>query len=147
MEIFYYSASTKGFYVSDVHVNIPDDAKEISKEYWKELLYKQSQGNEIHPDANGYPISINPFMIVENCIQMFKSRIQDELEKIAMSFGYSSFIDAISYASSSNKNLSDDANKLISFRDSILEWSNNKYHNVFSGMTWEEFSSDMPKIN
>lgn len=40
----YYSPSQRGFYDKDIHKSIPDDCVEITEEYHKALLDKQSEG-------------------------------------------------------------------------------------------------------
>lgn len=56
MKTFYYSLSTEGFYVSDLHTSIPTDVIEITEAYWQELLAGQSSGKKISPGENGYPV-------------------------------------------------------------------------------------------
>ena len=59
--MIYYSKITKGFYSDGVHgTNIPADCVIISEETWRHLLNEQSQGKQIVPDENGYPIAIVP---------------------------------------------------------------------------------------
>ncbi|MBL0629503.1 DUF4376 domain-containing protein [Aeromonas veronii] len=53
----YYSKSTGGFYHPAIHgKNIPDDAVEISMEYYAEL----TSSKVIVADASGYPSAIDP---------------------------------------------------------------------------------------
>ena len=52
----FYSSSTNGFYSPDLHKNIPNDAVEITTEYWQSLLEGQGQGQRIWHDESGYPI-------------------------------------------------------------------------------------------
>lgn len=55
----FYSASTGGFYVLEIHGNnIPSDAVEITSEYHNELLTGQSNGMVISHDEDGYPILV-----------------------------------------------------------------------------------------
>lgn len=55
MSIFY-SPSTGGFYLSDMHAGlIPADAKEITREQHQELMAGQSAGKSIYAGANGSP--------------------------------------------------------------------------------------------
>jgi hypothetical protein len=55
---FFYSGSTRGFYVDEVHKphQIPSDAVPITEDRWTELLNGQADGFWIGPDENGYPI-------------------------------------------------------------------------------------------
>lgn len=57
--MFYYSESTKGFYHSLVHKNIPSDCVEISREYYYLLLKEQGNDKQIAPDGTGKPILVN----------------------------------------------------------------------------------------
>lgn len=54
----FYSATTGGFYTSEIHQNIPLDAVEISNEKYLELLQLQEQGQAIAPSEEGQPINI-----------------------------------------------------------------------------------------
>lgn len=62
--MIYYSKITKGFYSDEIHgTNIPSDRIAILEETWRNLLNEQSQGKQIVPDENGYPIAIIPPVI------------------------------------------------------------------------------------
>lgn len=55
-EIWYYSATMRGFYNSVVHKNnLPEDALPIPDSLRRNLLASQRAGNEIIPDENGAP--------------------------------------------------------------------------------------------
>ncbi len=51
----YYSATTGGFYDSDVHKTLPPDVVEISEQTRKTLLNANAQGIQIKANAQGYP--------------------------------------------------------------------------------------------
>jgi len=54
-----YSASTGGFYSAEIHgENIPDDALDISLEFYQGLLNAQSNGMKIIPGEDGFPILV-----------------------------------------------------------------------------------------
>jgi len=55
-----YSAKTNGFYLPDIHDNIPDDAVEISNDYYVTLLDGQAKGQTITADDNGMPVLVEP---------------------------------------------------------------------------------------
>ena len=58
---FLYSASTPGFYHTDIHGEaIPADAVEISDEEHRALLDQQATGLEIRPGPNGRPMATTP---------------------------------------------------------------------------------------
>ena len=59
--MIYYSKTTKGFYNTEIHgTNIPSDCVQITKEQHANLLNEQSQGKQIAPDENGFPVAIVP---------------------------------------------------------------------------------------
>ena len=59
--MIYYSKTKRGFYCDEIHgTNIPSDCVQITKEQHTNLLNEQSQGKQIVPDENGYPITIIP---------------------------------------------------------------------------------------
>ena len=60
MTTYFYSASTGGFYTSDINPVMPADVVEITEEYYQSLLQGQSEGLQIVADAQGYPILITP---------------------------------------------------------------------------------------
>lgn len=56
---YFFSASTKGFYMSGIHSTIPNDAKLITKERYDEILSTVIEENQtIEADENGYPIFV-----------------------------------------------------------------------------------------
>lgn len=59
----YYASSTSGFYTPDINPIIPDDAVEITDEYYQELLTGQSDGKCITADAEGYPVLTDPVIV------------------------------------------------------------------------------------
>lgn len=57
----YYSASKKGFFdTSSIDYTLPDDAIEIERSYYQELLADQSTGKFIQPNDEGVPVAVNP---------------------------------------------------------------------------------------
>ena len=60
MTTYFYSASTGGFYTSDINPVMPADVVEITEEYYQSLLAGQSEGLQIVADAQGYPVLITP---------------------------------------------------------------------------------------
>lgn len=63
MEIFY-SSSTRGFFFSNIHKVIPEDAKTVLEDTYKNLLEGQSQGKVIGPDPDGNPVLTDPVPVV-----------------------------------------------------------------------------------
>lgn len=55
-----YSKQTGGFYIVGLHVNIPEDAIEVSDEERDQLTLAQiTEGKEIGADENGRPIAVD----------------------------------------------------------------------------------------
>lgn len=52
-----FSASTNGFYDSEIHTTIPTDAVQVTKERYNELIVNQANGGPITSDSNGNPIN------------------------------------------------------------------------------------------
>ena len=52
----YYSQSSGGFYDSDIHTRLPEDAVAISPEQHAALLAGQSAGQVIMPGKDGKPV-------------------------------------------------------------------------------------------
>lgn len=50
-----YSASARGFFDSDLHRTIPQDAVTVTARRYAALLAGQAEGHEIVPDARGRP--------------------------------------------------------------------------------------------
>lgn len=57
---FYYSATTGGFYASDIHNAMPADVVEITNEQHQALLVAQAAGSRIQPDDSCHPIAVAP---------------------------------------------------------------------------------------
>uniref|UniRef100_B8DLJ3 Tail fiber assembly protein n=1 Tax=Nitratidesulfovibrio vulgaris (strain DSM 19637 / Miyazaki F) TaxID=883 RepID=B8DLJ3_NITV9 len=55
----YYSASTGGFYIEDLHANIPADAVAITADEHAALLDAQAHGLVIQPDSAGHPVAVD----------------------------------------------------------------------------------------
>jgi len=59
MKVFY-SASTRGFYIDEIHGEfIPEDGVEITQERYEQLLTEQSTGKLIEPGDDG-PVAVTP---------------------------------------------------------------------------------------
>jgi len=62
--MFFYSKATGGFYTQDIHGdNIPEDAVQITKQYYDELFDGQAQGKQILADDNGVPVLVEPVLV------------------------------------------------------------------------------------
>lgn len=140
----FYAASTKGFYDPTINTVIPNDAVEITTEYWQELLAEQSQGKSIEPDSEGYPIAVVIPITKEQTIEAINYSIQAALDDGARKWGYSSIVAGASYYGSNNAQYNADAIALMDWRDAVWPWAYSKYPSVTAGETPAEFMIDMP---
>ena len=58
----FYSGTTRGFYDPEISPVIPPDAVEVSDSDYLALFEGQSAGKEIAPNAQGYPVLIDPVL-------------------------------------------------------------------------------------
>ncbi|ADM96384.1 tail fiber assembly protein [Dickeya dadantii] len=77
----FYSKSNSGFYSKDVNgANIPDDAVEISDDYYQHLLNEQALGNTIIFDELAKkPIAVTPAPVSETQLAEAARRQRDNL--------------------------------------------------------------------
>ena len=57
---YLWSSSTGGFYVNEIHTDIPDDAVEITPELHQSLLADNGNGKIIQAGADGQPVAVDP---------------------------------------------------------------------------------------
>jgi hypothetical protein len=58
--MYFFSPSTKGFYLSDIHgENMPEDVLEVEGERYAELFAGQSEGKLIQPGSGGIPVLVD----------------------------------------------------------------------------------------
>lgn len=70
MNNMFFSASTGGFYATEIHgENMPFDVVEITAEQHSALIEGQSDGKVITSDGNGFPILIDPVITPEQLQQ------------------------------------------------------------------------------
>ena len=114
----YYAKSTNGFYDNEINTVIPADAIEISTELHQSLMQFQSLGKIIQSDKEGNPVALDPpAPTKDQLIQMYESVAQKNLDSVAKAWGYSSIVDATSYANSTNSQYKAEAEALIAWRD------------------------------
>lgn len=99
----FYSKSTGGFYVDDIHAEdqVPADAVEISDELHAALLNAQSQGQVITMGSAGQPIAVDrpPVLLSPAKLAARLSRaVQAHIDATAQAIGYDNVLAAISYA-------------------------------------------------
>ena len=97
--MIFYSPSTGGFYVDDIHDLIPGDAVEIDEAAHESLLNGQLAGKQISPGPGGFPILLDPPAPTEaEVIAAIASRVQTHLDQTARSIGYDDIKTAVTYA-------------------------------------------------
>jgi hypothetical protein len=114
----FYSKSKEGFYDSEIHLEMPKDAIEISQEVYQALFAAQANGQEIVSDKGGNPLAVDRTPLSkEEQIKFYEFYAQTKLDDIAKSWGYDSLISAVSYTNSKNLQFKAEANALIDWRD------------------------------
>ena len=96
----YYSKSTGGFYLSEIHGNnIPEDVVEITEAEHAALIEGQSKGQRIVADENGRPILQDPPPpTAEQIMARLEARVQRWLDDQAQALGYDDIKSAVTYA-------------------------------------------------
>ena len=56
----FYSAAKGGFFDDEIHSALPDDALELSRGQHTELMRLQGDGCIIVPNAQGFPVAVDP---------------------------------------------------------------------------------------
>lgn len=96
----YYSASTNGFYTTEIHgYRMPADIVEITSEQHSALLAGQAAGKVIAADESGCPVlKDRPAPTNDQAIDLFRSSIQAHLDSAAVAAGYDDIRTAVTYA-------------------------------------------------
>lgn len=96
----FYSASTGGFYLPEVHGdNMPEDAVAITSEQHQALLEGQSQGKIIAANDNGEPVlQDRPAPTQAQVINALTAAIQAHMDTAAQQAGYDNLQSAVTYA-------------------------------------------------
>lgn len=128
----FYSKSTGGFYITEVHGDaIPADAVEITEVEHKALLDGQAAGRLISSDSTGTPVlADHPSPTLDQLISMYTNSVQSHLDSFANTWRYESILSAATYASSTIPQFQKEALALIEWRD----------------VTWSECYSALDKI-
>lgn len=82
MRVFY---KEKGFYLEGINANIPENAIEISEEYYRKLIEDTNNGRRLEEDNTGYPISVYDnlgefYNELENIDKQFEKAISQVIE-------------------------------------------------------------------
>ena len=96
----FYSASTSGFYVTEIHGdNMPADVVEITDEQHSALMSGQAAGKVIVADAQGRPVLQDPPPLTyAQEFELFRAAIQQHLDAAAVEAGYYDIKTAVTYA-------------------------------------------------
>jgi|GEM_PF-3578502 hypothetical protein len=118
---YYYSVKEQGFFNSEIHKDIPEDAIQITDEYYNVLLNGQSNGKQIITDENGYPILLDLSKGKEKEIYLyeFEENVLKYLDNVAKERGYDDIISLCSYATSSNEQFRKEGIAGNEFRDKV----------------------------
>ncbi|MDH0366723.1 hypothetical protein [Brucella anthropi] len=81
MTAIFYSASSKGFFSSDVHPQLPSDAVEISRDEHQALLDGQTSGAQIRADDSGKPYIYQ--VAVEVPLSAVKDALKAQIDALA----------------------------------------------------------------
>jgi hypothetical protein len=79
-----YSKTTKGFYDSEIHKIMPEDAVTITDEQYQSLLAQQSQGMAIIPDSSGMPTTQKLLLSAASKTNLYKQAAARALKKADM---------------------------------------------------------------
>ena len=60
---YYYSPTSKGFYTDEIHDSMPNDAVELTDDYYQRLIADQSTGNVIVMGTAGLPVTQPPTIL------------------------------------------------------------------------------------
>lgn len=66
----YASKATRGFYDAAIHTSIPEDAVELPEGLHAELLTGQSEGKVIAWGDDGFPVLVDPPVILPSCPEL-----------------------------------------------------------------------------
>ncbi|NTU68916.1 MAG: hypothetical protein HGB02_08565 [Chlorobiaceae bacterium] len=127
MKNMHYSPSTRGFYAPEIHgTNIPADAVEITAARHAELFDGQSNGQQIVPDENGFPVLIDQevVVVIPSRISMRQCRLQlladgflDDVNSAVATMGAAAQIEW-EYASEVER-----SNPLVPAMQQLLNWN------------------------
>ena len=116
--MLYFSATTLGFYDSNINGDIPVDAVPISSDQHQLLLAGQAAGKIIAADATGRPTLIDPPPPTpEQTLQSYEAAIEGRLDQFAQSRGYRHGDRLASYKGSSNATWAAEADRFIGLRE------------------------------
>lgn len=97
--MYFYSASTGGFYNDKIHEVMPGDCVEITKDEYHSLLSGESEGMVISPGDSGKPVLCDRQPLTsEQITTMFKNAIQRHMDEVAISLGYDDIKNSVTYA-------------------------------------------------
>lgn len=118
MKIFY-SKSTGGFYVSDIHAeHMPNDVLEVTAAQHAALLTGQSSGKLITSDDQGYPVLEDPLLPTVGQMQvLFTGAIQQRLDDFARTRNYDGILSACTYATSTVAKFKSEGQACVNLRD------------------------------
>ncbi len=120
--MYLYSPLEKGFFCPHIHSTIPNDAVPVTEEAHAALIEGQSQGNQIVPGPDGYPIlGAPPPPTPEQMQAGYTAAIKAHVEATAQARGYSSALSCASYAGSTVPAWQAEGAAFMIWRDDVWE--------------------------
>lgn len=120
----YFSKSTTGFYDSNIHKVMPEDAVEISSEYYQILLEGQSEGKEITHTNSDQPVLKDKVVTLADRIKQYDTELTYFIDEKAKSLNYANIYTAISFRNDPNPKFAAEAEALFLWRSAVWTYVN-----------------------
>lgn len=118
---YFYSASTRGFYVREVHGdNIPEDVVAVTEAEHEALFAAQGSGCTIEPDTDGRPVAVPP--PPPSAAQLMAAGaavVQRHLDGVARERRYDSIQTAVSYRDDPNPQFAAEGQAAFAWRSAV----------------------------
>lgn len=79
--MWYYSASSRGFFHDGIHATMPGDSVEITDERHAELLQAQAGGMVIEPGEGGLPEAVARAVTGRDAAERLKAQAREALDR------------------------------------------------------------------
>jgi hypothetical protein len=143
MEVPDYDAVGPMVTIPNPDCKIPADAVEITEEQQAVLLLGEQAGQMIDADADGHPVLVarpkptpTPAMIAH-----LRFAVQSKLDDLALSCGFDSMGDAVSYIHSEDPDAQQKARTLSAYRDACRAFTGPEYADMLAS------NKDIPEVD